>query len=148
MITVACGMDREERQVWAAINRRAINELLTTEEDLVDRDWLDCALIGSRSVANGGRDQGVLAFELDVASRVTEQDEYDDTINDIACALVGGRPVVFTGSVDGRVRVWDLLTRRCLETLVLPGACTSLGAGADYLVAAFGPDIAVFTQLR
>ncbi|WP_179381911.1 WD40 repeat domain-containing protein [Streptomyces sp. SA15] len=141
LVIIACGTDDRGR-VWASLFQQTIDDILDGSDGVAE--WCDAMLPDERSVANSDLEHKVLV--LDIASK--KPGDHGDSLNDVTCALMGGRPVALTGSTDGTVRLWDLITQRCLDTFLLPGTCTSLAANDNFLIAAFGADIAAFEKFH
>lgn len=141
LVIVVCGTD-DRKRVWALLFQQTIDEVLGGSDGLVD--WCDYMLPDEEFVGASEFEHKLLT--LDLASK--KPLGHSDSLNDVTCAVMDGRPVALTGSIDGTVSLWDLLTQRCLDTFILPGTCTSLAANDEYLIATFGVDIAAFEKFR
>ncbi|WP_405527968.1 WD40 repeat domain-containing protein [Streptomyces canus] len=141
LVIVVCSTD-DRGQVRALHFQQTIDGILGGSDNMVD--WYDAMLPDEQSAAASDFECKVLP--LDLGSKNPRG--HGDSLNDVACALMGGRPVALTGSMDGTVRLWDLITQRCLDTFLLPGTCTSLAAHDDFLIATFGADISAFEKFH
>ncbi|WP_369364372.1 caspase family protein [Streptomyces sp. CG4] len=141
LVIVVCGTD-EQGRVWSLLFQQAIDDILNDSDGTVD--WCDSMFPDEQSITDSDLEHKVLT--LDLASK--EPLGHGKSLNDVTCTIMCGRPVALTGDIDGTVRLWDLITQRCLDTFLLPATCTSLAANDKYLIAAFGADIAAFEKFQ
>jgi WD40 repeat protein len=56
---------------------------------------------------------------------------HDGTVTAVAAAYLNDRPVAFIGGKDGTVQVWDLLGKRLVDSIAVPGPVFAIGATND-----------------
>jgi hypothetical protein len=95
---------------------------LTMVEALTMVDW---SLVKIFGLADGR------VLVQDDRSRETLPQRHAGGVTAVACQYLNGQPLAFTGGQDGKVRVWDLATRRLVDVIDVTGPVFAIEATAD-----------------
>ncbi|MEU9546216.1 WD40 repeat domain-containing protein [Streptomyces mirabilis] len=69
-------------------------------------------------------------------------------VHAVACTVLEGTPIAVTGSGDGTTRIWDLRSRKPMQTFLAPTIQSAAFTHDGRLVVALGRDVAVLCRAK
>ncbi|MFI5681911.1 caspase family protein [Streptomyces cellulosae] len=108
-----------------------------------------CTVLDGTPIAVTGSDDGtVRVWDLASGRPIGEPfTGHTSTVSGVPCTVLDGTPIAVTGSyLDDTVRVWDLRSRKLVQTFIAPSCQALAFTGDGGLVLGLGADVAVLRR--